>query len=324
MGPTCKAIEPKDTDWNFCPNIGVAYFWAVMFGFLVIAHIVQAIIHRKAYSIVIIISAILQMLVFVFRIISINNPTSTLWYALWFVIILVAPLFTNAYVYQIMGRMVHNFLPDQRLFKIKARRFGTYFVLLDFVAFVIQVLGASSASGDNISESQILTGLHIYMGGVGFQQFFILVFVYIAIRFQRRVVRESSLEIQTRALRLLYVLYTVLTLITVRIIFRLIEYSSGLNSSIPNHEVFMYIFDTTPMWIAILLFNIMHPGRIMPGKESDLPSRKEYKAEKKAAKAAKKAGKSILSDGTSSTSPVPPAYAPNQPSAFRTYGNGPW
>ena len=31
------------------------------------------------------------------------------------------------------------------------------------------------------------------------------------------------------------------------------------------------------MFIALVLFNIYHPGRIMPGKESDLPSRKERK-----------------------------------------------
>lgn len=54
------------------------------------------------------------------------------------------------------GRMVHNFLPNQRLFNIKARRFGLYFVLLDFVAFVVQVLGAASASGTNVKESRIM------------------------------------------------------------------------------------------------------------------------------------------------------------------------
>jgi hypothetical protein len=34
------------------------------------------------------------------------------------------------------------------------------------------------------------------------------------------------------------------------------------------------------MLVAFALLNIMRPGRIMPGKESDLPSRKERKCEK--------------------------------------------
>lgn len=32
------------------------------------------------------------------------------------------------------------------------------------------------------------------------------------------------------------------------------------------------------MLIALVLLNIVHPGRIMPGKESDFPSRKQRKA----------------------------------------------
>ena len=62
-----------------------------------------------------------------------------------------------------------------------------------------------------------------------------------------------------------------------RIIFRLVEYSSGFKSTIPNHEAYQYCLDSLPMLVALVLFNIIHPGRIMPGKESDLPSRKARK-----------------------------------------------
>lgn len=43
----------------------------------------------------------------------------------------------------------------------------------------------------------------------------------------------------------------------------------------------MYVLDSLPMFIALVLLNVIHPGRIMPGKESDLPSRKERKAAKR-------------------------------------------
>lgn len=32
------------------------------------------------------------------------------------------------------------------------------------------------------------------------------------------------------------------------------------------------------MLVALVLFNVVHPGRIMPGKDGDLPSRKQRKA----------------------------------------------
>jgi hypothetical protein len=72
-----------------------------------------------------------QLLAFVFRIISIDSPTNSSMYSIWFILILVAPLWINAFVYMVMGRMIYNFLPAHKLFGVKAWRFGLYFVLLD-------------------------------------------------------------------------------------------------------------------------------------------------------------------------------------------------
>lgn len=62
-----------------------------------------------------------------------------------------------------------------------------------------------------------------------------------------------------------------------RIIFRLVEYSHGFKSDIPNHEAYQYALDSVPMLFALVVYNFFHPGRIMAGKESDFPSRKERK-----------------------------------------------
>jgi hypothetical protein len=144
-------------------------------------------------------------------------------------------------------------------------------------AFLVQAAGASMASGDNLTESEIMRGLHIYMIGVGVQEAFIIAFTGLLIRFQLRFKRESPHPNETLPLRLVYTLYTVLGLITIRIIFRLIEYSSGIDSSIPTHEVFTFVFETLPMFVALLLFNIVHPGRVMPGRENNIPGRKQRK-----------------------------------------------
>ena len=53
------------------------------------------------------------------------------------------------------------------------------------------------------------------MGGVGLQQLFVCCFVGLAIRFQRQMKRDAPATDQGRALRMLYILYAVLTLITV-------------------------------------------------------------------------------------------------------------
>jgi hypothetical protein len=68
-----------------------------------------------------------------------------------------------------------------------------------------------------------------------------------------------------------------ITIFQARIIFRLIEYSNGIHSSIPRHEVYQYCLDSLLMLIGSTLFNVVHPGRIMPGVAHDLPPRVDRK-----------------------------------------------
>ncbi|KIW50746.1 hypothetical protein PV05_09534 [Exophiala xenobiotica] len=279
MGETCKATTDPNTLWTFCPSIGAAYTFTVLFGLLFAAHVAQGIYYRKWYTWVISMGALWQTIAYIFRVISIADPASLGDYGAWFVLILVAPLWTNAFVYMIVGRMVWNFVPTAKILGITAWRFGLYFVMLDVVAFIIQVYGAASAEQESTSVSQTLQGLHIYMAGVGIQQLFILIFVFFATQLHRALLRGEGLDrhSQKQALRLLYTVYAVLALITLRIVFRLCEYSNGLDSTIPNHEAYQYCLDSLPMLLAFILLSIVHPCRIMPGKECEIPSRRERK-----------------------------------------------
>ncbi|KAJ5928913.1 hypothetical protein N7466_007869 [Penicillium verhagenii] len=272
----CKALTTPDTMWNFCPSIGAAYLFIVLFGLTTVAHVVQAALHRKLYCWVIAISGMIQTITYIFRVLSILNPASYEEYAAWFVLILVAPLWTNAFVYMIMGRMVWNFTDDAQILRLRPWRFGLIFVILDIIAFIVQVYGAAQAAGNNVSYSTEMTGLHIYMAGVGIQQFFVLVFVIYAISFHRKILRQQRPD-RKKALLLLYILYACLALITMRIVFRLSEYSQGLDSRLPLHEAYQYCLDSLPMLLALVMVNAVHPGRIMPGKDADIPSRKERK-----------------------------------------------
>jgi hypothetical protein len=64
----------------------------------------------------------------------------------------------------------------------------------------------------------LFPAIHVYMGGVGIQQLFILIFSFFAITFHRRILeqRRQSVEGLSSALPLLYAVYAVLLLITVR------------------------------------------------------------------------------------------------------------
>lgn len=96
--------------------------------------------------------------------------------------------------------------------------------LTSISAFIVQVYGAASAeSNSNNTVAQILQGIHIYMGGVAIQQFFIFCFCAFAYEFWRRLLHQrktggnatyTDLNLKS-GFTLLYALVVVLILISV-------------------------------------------------------------------------------------------------------------
>ncbi|MCJ1339763.1 hypothetical protein MMC09_005054 [Bachmanniomyces sp. S44760] len=298
----CLSQSDPNVLWNYCPNLGAAIAFAVLFGLVTAAHITQAIMFRKGFCWVIAMSALWQCLGYIFRSLSIWSQ-ATMWsYTAQFILILLAPLWTNAFCYMILGRMIHLFLPGQSVLRFKPRKLALWFVLLDITAFLIQAAGASIASGGpGTSQSSLNNGLHIYMAGIGMQQAFIVAFLALAIRFHYKVLRTPNSS-PTNWKALLYAVYTVLTLITIRIIFRMCEYSSGVHGKLLSHEVYPFVLDALPMIVALVIFNVVHPGKTLVGPDSEFQKRShaEKDAEKRAKiieKKEKKERKQQLKDG---------------------------
>ncbi|KAL6787373.1 RTA1 like domain-containing protein [Trichoderma sp. SZMC 28012] len=167
----------------------------------------------------------------------------------------------NAFAYMAFGRIVYAFHPAKSVFGIPAITLAAIFVFLDISSFIFQLIA-----------------LHIYMGGIGLQQCIIAIFLVLCMRFQWqmdqvRAVRGSMLKDLLRAEwgPLQAALYVALCMITVRIIYRLSEFSSGITkgNALTKYEAYFYLLEATPMMFAILVFNLFHPGRFiredMPG-----------------------------------------------------------
>jgi hypothetical protein len=169
--------------------------------------------------------------------------------------------------------MIHFFLPSRSLLRIPASTIAAGFVALDFVSFIVQLVGGSMAGPTSSAEDQ-LKSIHIYMGGIGMQEAFIVLFVGLAIKFQLEA-RRCSKAMQTHAVgpsRLLWALYASLGLITIRIIYRLVEFSSGsVDNALTAQESYFYVLEATPMIFAIMAYNIVHPGPIIHGPGSEMP-----------------------------------------------------
>ncbi|KAJ4011511.1 hypothetical protein NW752_008514 [Fusarium irregulare] len=286
--PTCiQTHEPDENgylppgtcnaNWNYYPSFSAAAAFAVLFAVVTGMHVWQAARYKKAWCWVIIMAGIWETTAFTFRAISTKHQQSIGVLLVFQIFILLAPVWVNAYAYMTLGRMVYYFIPTHTLLGMPAVTLAAIFVGLDIVSFIVQLIGGSLAGPGSPPDKQ-LEAIHIYMGGIGLQEFFIVVFVVLCICFQRKMHEiRGEHGIKTMVTsdwgRLLCALYFSLAMISIRIIYRLIEFSGGMGHDNPlvTHEVYFYILEAAPMILALLAFNVVHPGRIMQGPLSDMP-----------------------------------------------------
>ena len=111
--------------------------------------------------------------------------------------------------------MINYFHPSHSIVSIPASILSIVFVTLDVVSFAIQLTGGSYASPSDPIDKQ-MKGVHIYMGGIAIQQFFIFVFVAIAVKFHLEMKKlDQGIGIKSGWTRLLWTLYASLGFVTV-------------------------------------------------------------------------------------------------------------
>ncbi|KAM5347966.1 hypothetical protein ACJ41O_007790 [Fusarium nematophilum] len=289
-----------DAYYMFDPSFPANLAFAVLFGMSTLCHIIQAFIFKKRFCWVLIMGGIWETIAFVIKTLGTRNQRNfqyLLWGQLFF---LLAPLWINAFVYMAVARMVYFRMPDKKLLGIKAIRMTVLFVWIDVILFIVQGGGGSLLSNDG-DQNLIRIGQKIYMGGVGAQLGIIVIFSGLTSFFYVKL-RQIEGRDMGRMKWLIWTMLLVLAMILIRIVFRLVEFGPGVNeeNDLLANEGYPLGLDAFPMLFALVLLNVMHPGFVLRGPDSEFPrlTRKEKKAlkeqkkvEKKQRKAAKKARK---------------------------------
>ncbi|CEJ57908.1 hypothetical protein PMG11_06585 [Penicillium brasilianum] len=296
--PSCdpSVFDNPNVYWSYCPSKPAAILFAILYGLATCVHITQTVQYRMRNAVIISMGAGLETLAFILRLVVIYKMDLSAVYEAQFILILIAPMWMNAFDFLLLGKLVNYCLPDKQICGFPARRVGITFVGLDIGMFILQLAGAAITTSDD--NATVNTGLHIYTAGVVLQQFFIFCFFGLSIVFKSRLARECDSEKQKRVRPLLYTIYLSLALISFRVIFRIIEFAgdntSKLSRTIDGHEVYVYVFDSMPMFLALIIFNLVHPGKILVGPDAEWP--KVSKEEKAAKKRAKKEAKLAASN----------------------------
>ncbi|KAF1936138.1 hypothetical protein EJ02DRAFT_459765 [Clathrospora elynae] len=294
-----------NANWLYSPSFPAALAFAVLFGLLTLSHLFLAIVHRKRFCWVITMAAAWETTAFILRALGSHNQQNSIISLISTLLFLLAPLWINAFVYMTAGRIIWLLHPERKIWGLQAVKMGKWFVWLDILSFLVQATGGvmiNPGSGGNT----VNIGKDVYMTGVGVQQLFILLFLALVVRFhfdalklERQGLLGGSNNHDNKAggarwKWLTYTIYAGLLLITIRIIYRLAEFSGGIDANhnkLPFTEGYALGLDAVPMMLALLLLAIVHPGIVLKGPESKFPSKKERKAEKKAKKAEKKGRK---------------------------------
>ncbi|KAM0403994.1 hypothetical protein ACHAQC_001614 [Fusarium culmorum] len=284
-------VDACNSNYYFDPSFAANLAFCVLFGLTAIAHLAQAILFKKRFCWVAIMGATWETIAFAFKTLGSHDQQNLTYLTVGQILFLLAPLWINAFVYMGVARMVYFGMPSQKLLGIKAVRMTLLFVWLDVILFLVQGTGGVMLSNTDADSDTIDIGMKVYMAGVALQLAVVLVFSGITVFFYFKL-RQLEGRSMGRMKWLIWTMVVVLMLIVTRIVYRLVEFGPGVNAhnTLLIHEGYPLGLDATPILIALVLLNIMHPGFVLRGPESEFPksSRKEKKALKEQKKQAKK------------------------------------
>jgi len=154
---------------------------------------------------------------------------------------------------------------------------GRVITTLGFISAVVEALngnGASYSSNRSLSEDKQNMGKALIKASLLIQIVVIVLFLGLAGVFHQRCQRGGQLNDNLR--NALYTLYVSTALLTVRTIFRIVEYFSlaqlhfgpGLDpttlSPLIRYEWFFYVFEASLMLVNQVMMNVRHPRKYLP------------------------------------------------------------
>lgn len=111
-----------------------------------------------------------------------------------------------------------------------------------------------------------LAGEKIVIAGLSLQVATFIVFLIASVDFHIRMNRNANLGTESTGQwrKMLWILYSVSALILFRCTFRLIEYAMGNAAYLIAHEWTLYVFDTVPMFLVLVLLLVLQPSKYIP------------------------------------------------------------
>ncbi|KAI1514106.1 RTA1 protein [Pyrenophora tritici-repentis] len=255
--------------YRYTPSLAAAILCVVAFGILAIVHLALYVKGSNRVVGLVFVGAVCETAGYTARTFSHYNNTAWGPFIVQGVLTLVGPLWFAAGIYVVFGRVMVVAGGGKSVGFVGPRWCTRVFVGADVLTLIVQGLGSSIMGTMQLSLA--IAGSKIVIAGLALQVATFLVFLTAALDFQWRMLRKQTTSASTVEKgppvwrKTLYVLYGVSTLILLRCVFRLVEYSMGNAAYAMAHEWTLYCFDALPMVAVLVVLAVLRPERCLEG-----------------------------------------------------------
>ena len=273
--------------YDYQPNVAFALFSTIAFAVLGVALLVQCIRSRQWWTGILALAAWLEFSGYLTRYIVTQGGSNPV-FIYSYIAILVTPNFLALVNYAAVGRLI-ALLPTKPCAKtwlripiitneyglFRGERIAAFFFLSDVLAFFIQASAAAFLTSDN--PSTINNGLTIIKIGLAWALVFVALFFFVTLYIYFSPKYDITTHPDVAVIRLMYRgLIITITLLLIRLIYRMVEFVNGNKGYIATHEVFFGIFDTGLMLLACAAYCWWYYGFYLP--QIHLPASKDAPA----------------------------------------------
>lgn len=186
-----------------------------------------------------------------------------------------APTFFTAGIYILLGESIRLLGRESSI--LQPSLYLWIFCTCDLISLIVQAVGGGMASAAaNKPHGDTAPGTHIMVAGIVFQLFSVTVFVVCAADFVRRTMRRRLLVRLAGSVGVLLGAMVLSVLcVYVRSIYRTVELSQGWKGFLITREKYFVALDGAMMVVAVVVFNVLHPGWLLPSRGKALALERE-------------------------------------------------
>mmetsp|Transcript_19147 Transcript_19147/g.57825 ORF Transcript_19147/g.57825 Transcript_19147/m.57825 type:complete len:338 (-) Transcript_19147:335-1348(-) len=260
--PTGLSKEQQVIDlFHYIPNRALAILAAALFGGVSILILIVMLVKRRQYfMLVVTFCGLAEATGYVMRTIALDSLETGLYIGTQITLILPPTLLALAN-YIIAGRVM-RISGSTRVGCLRASWVAASFFASDIICICIQGAGAAFLVKDDTDRSSSDLGKALILVGLIAQLAFFTAFLTLVLymHFSRKFGLRSRRDMTPT----FGCLYITTALLYIRGIFRCIEFGQGWDGYLASHEVYFYVFDSLPIFLAFVTYAALHSSVWLP------------------------------------------------------------